>query len=850
MDTYSTNGFAAELAQYETPFADATLQREEPLQHEDWHSAAEQFTLPDYESPFAGTLEASTAPVGEHQPQQEAFVEMLAELNNEAFTESLYELAGELEDSWSAKVSNEAAMGDRFIPFASQQATEYFAPLIHTTHNLLDRIGQQFSGNFTDQSEAEIERFFNELETDVQQLTPAQEQFLGSVIRKVGSVVKKGVALARKGVAAVGRILPIQFILNKLKGLIRPLLNRVLRFAINKLPRNLQAPARTLANRLLNRETNELSFEANEMDTTAELEMIQMEFDTRIAQLVMAEEETTAENLVMEYEGGAQVFEQELQFENGGVQVPTLEAAQIQLINDLKNLPPGASAAPAIEKFLPAAILALQPIIKMALSIIGRNRVINFLAKLLAQLVSKYIPAEVARPLAAKIIDIGMSAIGFETFESNKTDVAYEAVANTLTDTIRHMGNLSEAELNDETVLTETTLEAFEQAVANNFPNQFVREGLRTTTGNGVWVLKPRTGGHKYKKYARVFSITIDPQTARVVRTFRGIPLATFLRDKLGLDTTRPIQARVHLYEAIPGTWLSHISRSEQVPGLGSPNRQAYIQLHPLGTQAAALLLKEPGLGKDFSSRFTTTRHRIGVGQRFYFLEIAGARIRVVPRAGAGTAPAPLPAPQQQGTSVPRSSDIQAVINFVRSEIRVNYFFGEEEAREVVEKLNRNDYLGAGMRMRTSVRNVLHGILLSNVGSKVKIIHEAVPELFLDNYAEQEAFIGALKGAAAGMGKQILMKAVEKLVAHLTQAAYQALVNYFKARAAEFKQAQALPLDGVTVKIIWVNVPGLSAVRALIHAIKGNLSVGNLADLALPSIPTPDVRISAGKNFD
>lgn len=851
MDKYNyINGFAAELAEYETPFADMPVVREEPAQKES--AVTDNFFLPEYESPFATTYETEqgASPASAVAPE---FVQLLGELNDSEFSENLYELATELEDSWSSKVSNETAMGDRFVPFATQQAAEYFAPLIQATESMIDKASEYFSGsNFADRSEPEIDRFFAEMETGEYNLTPAQEQFFGSIFKKVKSVVKSGIDLAKKGISAVGKILPIGPLLSKLKVLIRPLLDKVLRFAIGKLPKYLQPHARALANKFLNLEAaGEMNNEEGEIPATAELEAVQFEFDTSIAQLLFSPGETEADQLVMEYESSSEAAEREDQYETGGVNFPPLDVARQQLVNELKSLQPGESPAPAIERFLPVAIMALRPVVKMAISIIGRDKVIDFLANLLSQLVSKYIPNEIAKPLASKIIDIGMNAIGFETFETNRSDVAYEAVANTITDTVRNLGNLNEAMLGDQEALTAATLEAFESAVANNFPNQYVREDLRTHSTNGVWVLKPRVGAHKYKKFSHVFNVLIDPQMAKHLTTFRGIPLTYFFKDKLGLDPSKPVQARVHLFEAIDGTWLSQIAKNEKLPGLSSIRRQAWVQFHPLTTRAAAILLKEPGLGRDYTNRFTSSRHRIAIGQRFYFLEIGGTRVRIhVPSKATVNRPS-LPG---RHVSVPQSSDVQAVINFVKSEIRINYFFSEEEAKEVVEKLNRNDYLGAGLRMRTSVRNTLNGILLSNVGSKVKIIHEAVPEMFLDNYTENEGLWdrikGGVKSAVGGVGKEVLMKIVQKIVEKLTELAYQALVNYFKARAAEFKQAQAQSQDGVTVKIVWVNVPGMSTIRAVVNAIKGNLSIGNLADLALPNIPTPDVRISAGKNFD
>ncbi|MBD0395348.1 MAG: hypothetical protein ICV52_16235, partial [Microcoleus sp. C1-bin4] len=405
-------------------------------------------------------------------------------------------MAAELEETWSSKISNEMAMGDRFVPFANQQADEYFAPLLKATDSMIDRVAQQFSGNnLGDRSDTETEQFFAELEYDHAPLSPAQEQLFGGLFDKVKSVVSKGDELAKKGISAVGKILPINIILDRLKGLVRPLLDKVLKFAIGKLPKNLQPHAQSLAKKFLNLET---SFETEptngEIPSAGELDALQNELDNHIAHLVFSAEETEADNLVMEYEASSATAERSNDYENGGLNLPSLDAARQQFINELKNLQPGENPAPAIERFLPAAIMALQPVIKMAISIIGRQKVINFLAGLLAKLIGKYVPEATAKPLAASIIDVGMSAIGFETYETDKADVAYEAIANTIQDTIQNLSGLNEQTLNDNEALTAQLLEAFEPAAANNFPPQYIREDLRPSTQPGVWVLKPRSG--------------------------------------------------------------------------------------------------------------------------------------------------------------------------------------------------------------------------------------------------------------------------------------------------------------------------------------------------------------------
>src|ERR1700753_387815 len=62
------------------------------------------------------------------------------------------------------------------------------------------------------------------------------ENFLGGLLNKAKALVKGAVRLATKGIAVVRRGIPWARLLDKLKGLIKPLLRRVLKFAIGRLP--------------------------------------------------------------------------------------------------------------------------------------------------------------------------------------------------------------------------------------------------------------------------------------------------------------------------------------------------------------------------------------------------------------------------------------------------------------------------------------------------------------------------------------------------------------------------------------------------------------------------------------
>jgi hypothetical protein len=800
---------------YETPFSDQLLTREEPYSE---NLPAYHMRSGENENPFVKTFEISEGN-GHISPFAGEIAQLLGDLQDAEFSQSLYELVTELEDSWQQKISNEAAMGDQFLPFVRRQASGYLNPLIKASEGMIDRISKHISGNtIADMSANEIGSFLNEYQPDPEGLTPVQEQFLGSVFKKVKNAVQAGINLA-------GKFLPVNIILDRLKGLMQPLFERVMRFAIGKLPANLQPFAKTLAKKLFNLETAY----SQPADGQGEIDTIQAELNLEIANLLYNPDESEARHLVMEYEAVVNDTNHN-GFQTGTeINAPSLQAAREQLMNELRQLQTGEDPTPAIERFLPVAIMALKPVIKMGISVIGRPKVINFLAGLLAKLISRYVPQNVVQPLAASIIDAGMTAIGFETYEMNKPDIGYEALINTIEDTVQNLQELDETQLADEETLTVHLLEAFETAAVNNFPPRYIKEELRPVNQPGVWVVKPRNGFRPaYKKYTTVFSATIDPQKAKNIFTFRDLPLSGFLQDKLGLDPAKTVTARVHLFEAIKGSRLSQINKHENLPGLNPSVAYSWVQFHPLSKQAASVLLNNPSLGRDVPKQYTTRRYNITTGQRFYYLEIEGARLRMKSTAG--------------NNKPPHSDDVRGTLNFVKSSLTLSYYFSEEHALSMVSKLNQNDFTGVASELRNSLQGVFKKMLTGNVSGNVKIIHEAFPEQFAENYEDnQEQFLG--------IGKNILSGILENIVKRLAGKAYDEVRDYFRSRAAEFKQAQAQPEDGVTIRVTWSNIAGLSTIKSLITALREGKLI-NPASISFPNLSKPEITVSAGKNLD
>src|SRR5690554_6056112 len=118
MNKYSFNN-NAQLEEYETPFADVVIREVEKALDES--SGYDRKLMPSFESPFITTYEAPSMGRPQVTPAAGDFVNFLGELHNDEFSEHLFEMSAELENIWNGRISNETAMGDRFVPFATEE---------------------------------------------------------------------------------------------------------------------------------------------------------------------------------------------------------------------------------------------------------------------------------------------------------------------------------------------------------------------------------------------------------------------------------------------------------------------------------------------------------------------------------------------------------------------------------------------------------------------------------------------------------------------------------------------------------------------------------------------------------
>jgi hypothetical protein len=772
----------------------------EPMSVSRWYEA---------EVPFRDMQET----VEGYGPEAEDFVQLLAELRDEEFDEAVKRLVSEASELYQEQFIGESDTSMPPPAEAERLLEAHFEPLVGEAESLLDRMAEDVGRHdLFAMSEAEIDTFLNQYEVPGDQLSPNSEYLLENFLGKLKRAVKGAVNLAKKGISAAAT-LGLGPILEKLKGLVRPLLKQVLKVALNKLPPQVRPAAQQLAKRFLGEAAEEEAFEEapedREEPATPDPARIQVELDAEIANLMFASEEMEQELAIAEYAAETA--------QPAGDPIGDLDRARAKFISEIGELEDGRDPTPQLENFIPVAI---QPIAKTAIKLIGRPKVVRFLAQYLANVTERVVGKEQAMPLSQAIVDAGLRLVNLEAAPETRTSLAGSALAATVEETVRRVAALPEDVLENETLLEAAVQEAFESAAAACLPSALIKPRLREATGfNGAWVFWPATARrYRYRKYTLTPEVRITPQIARAVITWGRKPLARFLRDRYGLSPDQTINARLHLYEAIPGSRVEEIARSERdVPGLGSSGAPARSQFHPLTPEAAMAFLQEPELGREVSSECLSSPDPLHIGERLYYLEIAGARPQVTP-----TEPGRPPA-------VRRASEVNLTLDFPRNQIRVYIFLSEAASQEIATMLRQRAPVGAVQsRLKAEYGRDLKAALSGNVNRRVKMVHEAVLP---------DQFFGL--GQAIKRAHPILLQRLRKKLQWWLR---QRLAEYLQQQTQKFIAATENAADGVTLVVTFTGPPGLSSLRKVV----GDRSMKPTGDGFPKGMPQTDIEVVPG----
>jgi hypothetical protein len=718
-----------------------------------------------------------------------------------AVTDLVHEAAALAHDRFSYEGAD--AMSER--QESIQGLRELFEPLERESVAALEGLEAHLGeADYSTLNEAEFEAFLDRFEPEAASLSPAFEDFFKKLVRKAKSVVRGAAKLVKKGVKLASKLSPINLVLGRLKKLVKPLLERVLRMAVDKLPVAVQPIARQLAKRYLGIGTADAPDDAEPGEpAAADPADATRALDTKLA------------STVLNGDGGGESVPEE-EDELSAETWRRLQRARRRFARRISELEDDEEPKPAVEEFVPVVLAGL----KLGIKIIGRPRVVGFLSGLLAKLIQKYVGKAQAGTLSKALVDAGLKLVNLEA-ESEPVAPAGEALAATVEDTVnRVVQSAPESAWQNEAVIEGYVRDAFARAASAHFPDSEIRGDLHEAAeSSGVWELLPRGSATKlYKKYSRVLEVTLTPQLAEGVKSFGDTTLGSILRDQLGVLPQATVRARIHLYELIAGTTVGSIAKGEKgVRGLGHAGRGAWSMLHPLTPEAAGALLKEPALGKAAEPRFLADRNVLEVGQRLYYLELPERSER--PRSKA---------------SLQRTGSTKVVVDVPGGTIRIRHYFSEAQAQALSMAFRKRAPLAAVLGMlRSGLESRLARLFSGSPTRALRIVHEAVPA---------ESLLPS--------GVALLMKAAgrpvtEALTKWVLDALTRELRERYDALAGDVARAADADSDGVTLVISFARPPFLGGLRELLG---GNLAALGRVKQALRQ-PTPEYSLSVRAGY-
>ncbi len=782
-------------------------------------SQKESETFEAVSSPFKEELLVSGEGGVPEQPLEKDFeFELFAsQVHDTEFEEALAELAGGAEAEFSrytgATQLEQALVQPDFDSKFDQFFDSEYGPMTQQLEMEMDRLSSYLSENIRSDMD------FDKIEGIIENFQVAEpELFFGRIkkaIKKIGkgiaAVAKKGLSIAKK--VALGPLgLILSKIIGKMKPYIRPFLKRILKAGLGRIsPKYRGLVQKALKSLKLG------EFEALEMGPTEMFELEtygEPESEDEMSETLVYEspsEEAEVETYYQEFpavgelenEFDRQMFElaeaelsgssfegftQET-FEAGELlttesETVTLENARDAFIGGLSGESPDVEKL--TEDFIPAILVALR----LGIRLIGRKRVVNTIAKLVATLIGPLVGKKLASPLSQVIVDVGLKMMSLETSEpASKEQVVASTVANVITETVEKVSEFPQSVLEaEDEVLQSFIQEALMESMANNFPPETLKEeslATRQIPTDANWILRNKG---KYKVLSKKYQLALDPGVASRISTLRrGEKLRDVLR-RQSWDGKSPISVTVRVFEAVPGTRLSMIAKDY----LGKAGSEQLRQILPLTRKAATLLLQAPELAiRKRAVRPTQGRWHYTAGRRFYIVKI--------------TKPSTALAPPGMGKAVGKSDEVG--VKFIAPKTVLLGIYLNEETSQTMKNLARNKLL---VQLSKSLVN-----LLLEIGSKS--IHNLLTKLKIP----------------ASITKRIIGLLVKWVEKNLNAKA--------KELTEKFVKAVERPAQGVTVKLTLELPFSFADLRTL-----NLLTFGGILRKAVTAAPQAGIEILPG----
>jgi hypothetical protein len=200
----------------------------------------------------------------------------------------------------------------------------------------------------------------------------------------------------------------------------------------------------------------------------------------------------------------------------------------------------------------------------------------------------------------------------------------------------------------------------------------------------------------------------------------------------------------------------------------------------------------------DVPDRFVSDRNLIQVGQRFYFVEIAGATPRPLARF-------------RTGGDTADTSSTRVVLDFPRGQLRVFVHYAEPDAQRLKVALQKKSPAVIPALLTAGLDASLRAIFGGSAPKHLRVVHEAVPT--------QQFLAGAAEKVIAYVGGKV----VDWIVDWAMKALQAELERGYQQMVEKFRKAAEDPASGVTLIFVFNGPTFFEGLRKMLTAPGGLL---------------------------
>lgn len=292
--------------------------------------------------------------------------------------------------------------------------------------------------------------------------------------------------------------------------------------------------------------------------------------------------------------------------------------------------------------------------------------------------------------------------------------------------------------------------------------------------------------GPKIKQLNEVFETELTPYMAQEIKTFGGIPLGAFLRDRMGIHVNSSIPVRVYMVEGMPGSSRYHLSKYlSGLPGMGGIGREAWMQFHPLTSVAAGMLFNEPGVGCKHKGCLGNARNT--QGHRYYYLDVPNARPQWFQ-------------PSEGRQTLRRVTGLKIKLDFFANEVKIGLYLSEADAQAIAVNLRKRMPETAHVLLMMAMKQGLENVFKYGKLGCLKIVHPNV-------------LPGKRSGMAADLLPPVVVNALGEALGNWVGSH---LVGFLRDHPDKVVEAVEDYSDGMTLHATVLNPPDFDQVRQML----------------------------------